>query len=123
MAPIKDLQLTYEAPNAANAFSEGDVITGSVTFTLTQQTKVKSLQVKMKAGASVWWEEDIGLTEISYSDHKEFFKVKESLVAENPKGRSTQSVAEVICFALLTPGQDDFVIIVISLIVCFLVRP
>lgn len=109
MAPIKDLQLTYEAPSAANAFSEGDIITGTVTFTLTQQTKVKSLQVKVKGGASVWWKEDIGLTEIAYSDHKEFFEVKEYLVAENPKGRPMQSVAEVICFSLLTPGQDDFV--------------
>lgn len=105
MAPIKNFQLTYEAPNAANAFSEGDVITGTVTFTLTQQTKVKSLQVKVKAGAKVWWNEGSGFDDFSYSNHKEFFEVKEYFMAENPKGRPTQSVAVVICFALLHLGR------------------
>lgn len=87
MAPIKDLQLTYEAPNPENAFSAGDVITGIVTFTVTRETKVQSLQVKLKGDAYAGVREAKGIVKF-YSDHKRFFKVKQNVVAENLKGKS-----------------------------------
>lgn len=82
MAPIKDLQLTYEAPNPENVFSAGDVITGVVTFTVTRQTKIQSLQVKMKVDAHVILPR--GSDETSHR----IFKVKQDLVSENLKGKS-----------------------------------
>lgn len=48
---VKDLQLTYKAPNTRNVFSEGDVIVGAVTFTLTREISVKSLHVKVIGGS------------------------------------------------------------------------
>lgn len=88
MAPIKDLHLTYEAPNPENAFSAGDVITGVITFTVTGETKLQSVQVKVKGDAYVSWRETKGAIDISYSDHRRFFKVKQYLVAENLNGKS-----------------------------------
>lgn len=88
MAPIKDLHLTYEAPNPENAFSAGDVITGVVTLTVTRETKMQSLQVKVKGDAYVGWRETKGGIDIFYSDHRRFFKVKQYLVTENLNGKS-----------------------------------
>lgn len=88
MPAIKDLQLTYEAPNPENAFSVEDVITGIVTFTVTRETKVQSLQVKVKGDAYVGWRKGKGVIDIYYSDHRRIFKVKQCLLAENLNGKS-----------------------------------
>lgn len=87
MSPIKDLQLICEALNKEGAFSEGDAVEGAVTFTLTKQTKVKSLLVKVKGDAHVRWTEGRRDDETTYSDHRRYFKVKQYVVAENTKGR------------------------------------
>lgn len=102
MAPVKDLQLTYKTPNTRNVFSEGDVIVGAVTFTLTREIRVKSLQAKVKGGSHVSWEESSGMTSRRYRDHYEFFKVQEYLVAEKHEGMSIQrGMAAVTCFTIL----------------------
>ncbi|XP_070689994.1 arrestin domain-containing protein 3-like [Pempheris klunzingeri] len=85
MSPIKDLSLTYEALNEENTVSQGDTITGAVSFTLTKQTKVKLLLVKAKGDARVDWSEGTGDDRRSYSAHRRYFKVKEYVFAENAK--------------------------------------
>lgn len=83
MSPIKNLQLIYKLPNADDTFSEGDLIEGTVTFTLSKQVKVKSVLVKLKGDAIVSWEEGMGDDERSYSDHRRYFKIKKYLVEQN----------------------------------------
>lgn len=100
MSPIKDLTLIYQSLNKENTFSEGDTIAGTVTLTLAEETKVKSLVVKVKGEARVHWTERRGKKTISHSDHRRYFKDKEYLVAENSNGRKNEIC--VICLLMLT---------------------
>ncbi|KAM8761073.1 arrestin domain-containing protein 3-like [Acanthopagrus schlegelii] len=90
MSPIKELKVVYEALNEEGTFSAGDTVAGTVTFTLTKDTKVKAACVKLKGDANVRWTEGSGEDEKTYSAHKRYFKVKKDLVDENgtvlPKG-------------------------------------
>ncbi|XP_029019454.1 arrestin domain-containing protein 3-like [Betta splendens] len=86
MAPIKDLNLSYEALNERGTFSAGDTLAGTLSFTLTKETKIKSLFVKAKGEARVHWTEGSGDDETSYSAHRRYFKLKELLIEENAKG-------------------------------------
>nr|XP_033476282.1 arrestin domain-containing protein 2-like [Epinephelus lanceolatus] len=90
MSPIKDLHLVYEYLNEDGTFSEGDTITGTVSFTVTEATKVKGLMVKAKGDVNVHWTRGSGDSKKSYSAHERYFKVKEYLIAETgtdlPKG-------------------------------------
>lgn len=92
MSPIKDLGLTYESLNEEGTFSEGDTLSGTLSFTLAKDTKVKCIFVKAKGEAHVHWTEGCGDSESSYSAHRRYFKVKEDLVAENAKGRLSEYV-------------------------------
>ncbi|XP_068461104.1 arrestin domain-containing protein 3-like [Clinocottus analis] len=86
MSPIKDFNLVYEALNKEDTVSQGDTIAGTVTFTLKKETKVKKLVVKVKGDARVHWTEGSGDGRRSYNAHRRYFKLKESLVAEDEKG-------------------------------------
>lgn len=91
MSPIKDFHLVYNALNSEEAFSEGDTVGGTVSFTLTKETKVKSILVKLKGQAYVSWDEGVGDDTRSYSDRRRYFKVKEYLVAAGQGSRCTFS--------------------------------
>nr|XP_046242988.1 arrestin domain-containing protein 3-like [Scatophagus argus] len=102
MSPIKDLNVIYEALHTENTFSEGDIVLGTVTFTLTKEKKV-SLFVKLKGDARVSWTEGSGDDDRSYSAHKRYFKVKEYLVAGGPKGTVLPQGAHCFNFSLKIP--------------------
>lgn len=87
MSPIKDFHLVYNVLNAEKTFSEGDTVGGTVSFTLTKESKVKSILVKLKGQADVSWDEGMGDDRRSYSDHRRYFKVKEYLVAPSQGSR------------------------------------
>lgn len=89
MSPIKELQLLCDALNSEETFSEGDPVGGTVSFTLTKETKVKCVLVKLKGEASVSWDEGTGDDKRSYSDRRRYFKVKEYLVATSKSSRWT----------------------------------
>ena len=97
MSPIKDFRMAYEALNKEGTFSAGDTVTGTVSLTLTKDTKVKSLFVKAKGEVNVSWTERIGEDQETYIAHKRYFKVKECLVTENAKGKTKKTVASLIC--------------------------
>lgn len=103
MSPIKDLNVTYEALNEENCFSEGDEIVGTVSFRLTKEAKVKSVYVKAKGDANVHWTEGSGDDERSYSDHRRYFKLKEIMVAESPKGTSIPKGIHIFKFRFKIP--------------------
>nr|XP_040051651.1 arrestin domain-containing protein 3-like [Gasterosteus aculeatus aculeatus] len=86
MSPIKDLGLVYEALNAGDTFSQGDTIAAMVTFTLTKETKLKGLSVKLKGDADVHWSEGTGDKRRSHSAHRTYLKLKDNLVAQNENG-------------------------------------
>ncbi|XP_037634780.1 arrestin domain-containing protein 3-like [Sebastes umbrosus] len=81
MSWIKDLNLDYEALNKEGTFSAGDTIIGTVTLTLTKETKVKCLMVKAKGDARIDWQECN--QDGTYNGHRRYFKLKEFLIAEN----------------------------------------
>ncbi|KAF7651427.1 hypothetical protein LDENG_00111310, partial [Lucifuga dentata] len=85
MPSVKDFSLTYDILNETGTFSEGDALTGTVSFILKKKTNVKSLFVKATGDASVHWTEGSGDHERSYSAHRRYFKVKEYLIPENSK--------------------------------------
>ncbi|XP_026177292.1 arrestin domain-containing protein 3-like isoform X2 [Mastacembelus armatus] len=106
MSPIKDFGLTYEALNEEGTFSEGDTLTGTISFALTKEIKVKSLFVKVKGDANVHWTEGSGDDERSYSAHRRYFKVKEYLIAENAKGAVLPQGLHHFKFRLKIPEGD-----------------
>ncbi|KAF7665017.1 hypothetical protein LDENG_00157760 [Lucifuga dentata] len=85
MPSVRDFSLTYNVLNETGTFSEGDTLTGTVSFMLKDQTKVKSLFVKATGDANVHWTEGGGDDESSYRAHRRYFKVKEYLIPENSK--------------------------------------
>lgn len=106
MPRIKDFRVTYEAINEEGTFSEGDTITGSVTFTLTKDTKVKGLVVKAKGDANVHWTEGSGEDQETYSAHRRYFKDKECLIPENAKGTALPKGAHHFKFKCKIPQGD-----------------
>ncbi|XP_042344583.1 arrestin domain-containing protein 3-like [Plectropomus leopardus] len=106
MSPIKNFNLVYESLNEDGTFSEGDTISGAVTFTLTKQTKVKGLMVKAKGDANVHWTEGSGEDETSYSAHKRYFKLKEYLVPKNANGTALPEGVHHFKFRFKIPQGD-----------------
>ncbi|KAM8885094.1 uncharacterized protein AB9W97_012869 [Spinachia spinachia] len=86
MSPIKGLSLVYEALNAGHTFSQGDTVAGILTFTLTKETKVKALSVKLKGDANVHWSEGTGDKRRSHNAHRTYLKLKDNLIAKNENG-------------------------------------
>ncbi|XP_047447594.1 arrestin domain-containing protein 3-like [Mugil cephalus] len=106
MSPIKDFSLTYEAINEDITFSVGDTITGTVTFNLTKDTKIKSVLVKVKGDANVRWTE-LNLTHKStFTAHIRYFKLKEYLVAENTRGTVLPKGIHVFNYRIQIPRED-----------------
>ena len=84
---VKDLTLDYGLPNAKRGFSEGDNITGTLTFELKKETKVESIFVKAKGEANVRWTEGNG--DRIYKSRQRFFKVKCYVTPPNSKGKTS----------------------------------
>ncbi|KAM8760348.1 arrestin domain-containing protein 3-like isoform 2-T2 [Acanthopagrus schlegelii] len=106
MFPIQDFKLTYKLLNKEKTFSEGDIVAGTVTFTLTRETKVKSLLVKVKGDANVHWTEGSGIRETDYKAHRRYLKVKQYLLAEKPEGTVLPHGAHRYNFSLKIPQGD-----------------
>lgn len=92
MSPIKELRVAYEAVNTDGTFSEGDIITGLVSFNLTRETKVKRITVKLKGDANVSWTEESGDDSRTYSAHRRYFKLKKDLVAAEDRGNAYNNI-------------------------------
>ncbi|XP_059193795.1 arrestin domain-containing protein 3-like [Centropristis striata] len=106
MCRIKDFNLEYTAPNRENIFSEGDTIEGTVTFTLTKDTKIKSMMVKAKGDADVRWTEGNGEDDKIYSDHRRYFLLEEYLVEKNLKGTVLPRGIHRFKFRFQIPKRD-----------------
>ncbi|KAG7489404.1 hypothetical protein JOB18_011376 [Solea senegalensis] len=106
MSPIKDLFLSYEAVNAERVFSEGDILTGTLSLTLSKDTRVKAIFVKVKGDARVKWTEGSGEDSTTYSAHIRYFKLKEYLLAENGKGTALSKGVHLFKFTFQIPYGD-----------------
>ncbi|KAM9360771.1 arrestin domain-containing protein 3-like [Symphorus nematophorus] len=106
MSPTKDFIVTYEALNKEDVFSAGDTVKGTVTFTLTKDTEVKSVHVKVKGDARVSWTEGTGDRRKRYTAHRRYCKVKQYLVAENSKGTELSKGEHRYNFTLKIPQGD-----------------
>lgn len=85
MSPIQDFDLVYNVPNSEGTFSEGDTVGGAVSFTLTKESKVKSILVKLKGEARLSWKRGMA----SNKDRRTYFKVENYLVEQNEGGGFT----------------------------------
>nr|XP_046242996.1 arrestin domain-containing protein 3-like [Scatophagus argus] len=103
MSPIKNFRVIYEALNNEHTFTAGDVVVGAVTFTLTEETKLKKLKVKVKGEARVHWSEGTGERKRSHSAHTSYFKAKEYLAEE---GTVLPQGAHSFNFKLKIPEGD-----------------
>ncbi|XP_023138109.1 arrestin domain-containing protein 3-like [Amphiprion ocellaris] len=106
MSPIKDLNLTYQALNEQGTFSAGDTISGTVSFILTKDTKVKSVAVKAKGDAHVHWTEGTGDDKKTYTAHRRYFKEKEYCVAEKDSGTVLSKGPHQFKFNFRIPQED-----------------
>ncbi|XP_033182015.1 arrestin domain-containing protein 3-like [Anabas testudineus] len=86
MSEIKDFNVTYETLNEEGTFSEGDIVPGTVSFTLTKDTKVRSIFVKSTGEAHVHWTDYSDEYQTSNSAHRKYFEFKEFLFIEDAKG-------------------------------------
>uniref|UniRef100_A0A3B3BLJ4 Arrestin C-terminal-like domain-containing protein n=1 Tax=Oryzias melastigma TaxID=30732 RepID=A0A3B3BLJ4_ORYME len=77
------LTIEYDSLNEEGTFSEGDIMTGIVTLTLRKDTKVKSLFVKLKGDADVFWSETSEERNDEYSAHTRYFKLKQSVTPKD----------------------------------------
>ncbi|XP_017162109.1 arrestin domain-containing protein 3-like [Poecilia reticulata] len=106
MFRINDLRIICEDANRDGPFSEGDTVTGLVSFNLSKQTKVKSVSVKLKGDGQVHWTEGSGDDERSYSASKRYLKVKEYLVMEKTEGSVLPQGTNQFMFRLRIPQED-----------------
>uniref|UniRef100_A0A3B3BKV6 Arrestin C-terminal-like domain-containing protein n=1 Tax=Oryzias melastigma TaxID=30732 RepID=A0A3B3BKV6_ORYME len=91
MPSVKSLTIEYDSLNEEGTFSEGDIMTGIVTLTLRKDTKVKSLFVKLKGDADVFWSETSEERNDEYSAHTRYFKLKQSVTPKDSDGESMPS--------------------------------
>ncbi|XP_034096198.1 arrestin domain-containing protein 3-like [Gymnodraco acuticeps] len=106
MSPIKDFIVSYEASNEKGFISQGDTIAGTVTFTLSKETVLKVLVVKVKGNARVHWTEGTGDRRKSRTAHRRYLKLKEYLVPENDKGTALPKGANCFKFRFTIPQED-----------------
>ncbi|XP_028313559.1 arrestin domain-containing protein 3-like [Gouania willdenowi] len=106
MAPINDFEVLYEAPNKEGTFSEGDTITGTVSFNLSKETKVKSVTVKAMGETSVHWTKGTGDRKKRVSAYRPYFKVKDNLVAKSEQETRLPKGPHNFKFKLQIPNGD-----------------
>ncbi|XP_041643929.1 arrestin domain-containing protein 3-like [Cheilinus undulatus] len=107
MSPIKDMKLAYLALNEMNVFTAGDTIAGTLTFTLTEDTKVKSLSVKAKGRAHVHWTDGTGDRRRSHTANRIYFKAKHTIVEKKSDDTVLSKGDYCHKFSLQIP-QGDF---------------
>uniref|UniRef100_A0A3P9M0N3 Arrestin domain-containing protein 3 n=1 Tax=Oryzias latipes TaxID=8090 RepID=A0A3P9M0N3_ORYLA len=84
MPSSRSVTIEHDSLNEQGTFSVGDIITGTVTVTLSKKTKVKLLFVKVKGDANVHWtESDQDHNDEVYSAHTRYFKLKQCLIPED----------------------------------------
>lgn len=111
MSPIKDFKLIYEAANQEGTFSAGDTIVGTATFKLSDETKVKSIAVKVKGEARVHWTEGTGDHKRTHSDHRTYFKEKVYMVEKHGKSRPRNLFNLLARFATPTGCAVNYIIL------------
>lgn len=88
MPAVSSFVVSYNALNEAGTFSEGDIITGTVTLQLSKETKVQKLFVKAKGDANTHWTKKKGDRTYTYSAHRRYFKLKQFLTPEGSEGNA-----------------------------------
>ncbi|XP_062273182.1 arrestin domain-containing protein 3-like [Scomber scombrus] len=106
MSPIKEFSLSYEALNKQGVFTNGDTVTGILTLTLSKETKVKSLVVKITGEGSVRWAHGVGDDRRIYRDNKDYIKVKEYLIKEDAKDNVLPEGVHHLKFSIQIPQED-----------------
>uniref|UniRef100_A0A3Q2QCZ1 Arrestin domain-containing protein 4 n=1 Tax=Fundulus heteroclitus TaxID=8078 RepID=A0A3Q2QCZ1_FUNHE len=87
MTTIKKIEITYNAINANNTFTNGDVVCGQVTVEMAKDCQIDSLYIKFKGKAEVRWTERHGQTTHVYHSKDKYFSVRQYFIRDkNSKG-------------------------------------
>ncbi|CAJ1068527.1 arrestin domain-containing protein 3-like [Xyrichtys novacula] len=78
MSPVKNLVLKYDALNEENSFTDGDTITGTFSFTLTEKTEIKSICVRVSGLMHVYSIKNGFLS----TQERDYFDIQEILVGK-----------------------------------------
>ncbi|XP_077572221.1 arrestin domain-containing protein 3-like isoform X2 [Stigmatopora nigra] len=94
---IKNFNINFNALNANNTFSSGDLLTGQISFEVAKECKVESLYVKFKGKAEVLWTERHGQSTVTYHSKNKYFSIKHYFIQDGSTGKD-----------LLYPGCHEF---------------
>ncbi|KAM4578933.1 arrestin domain-containing protein 3-like [Fundulus diaphanus] len=106
MPTVDSFTLSCDALNEENTFSEGDVVTGQVTLSLSKETKVKKLFVKAKGDADVRWTRKSGDRTHTYYAHRRYFKLKQHLIPEDSEETVLPEGIHVYKFSFKIPSEN-----------------
>lgn len=104
MPAITSFTIGYYALNEDRTFSEGDILTGLLTLNLEKQVGIRSLFVKVKGDANVYWTER-GSTITSYSTHRRLFKMKQWIIQDETEGTVLPPGSHVFKFSFKIPER------------------
>ncbi|XP_029999705.1 arrestin domain-containing protein 3-like [Sphaeramia orbicularis] len=104
MPTITSFTISYYALNKDRTFSEGDILTGLLTLNLEKEIGIRSLFVKVKGDADVYWTERSS-TITSYSTHRRLFKMKQCLIPEETQGTVLPPGSHVFKFSFKMPER------------------
>lgn len=111
---IKDFNINFNALNENNSISQGDLMTGHISFVLTKATKIDSIAMALTGRANVHWSTDGGgsrkrrRSRTHYSAKLDFFKFKSVIVHSNNAvgGMQLQPGRHVYPFTCQLPHGD-----------------
>lgn len=95
---VKEFTLSYDAINEERTFSEGDCITGKVTMELSRETKIKSLSIKAKGMAMVFYSKKTSKTK--------YLKMKEYMIEKTSKGNVFPPGTHIFPFSIRIPQES-----------------
>ncbi|XP_018608558.1 arrestin domain-containing protein 3-like [Scleropages formosus] len=78
---VKSISVSYNPVNKQNTFSNGDVLAGRVVVVIAKETKIKTLLVKVRGKAEVFWTEQQGYRIDIYDAKQKCLKLDKILLS------------------------------------------
>ncbi|XP_077456877.1 uncharacterized protein LOC144074356 [Stigmatopora argus] len=83
---IKDFNINFNALNANNTFSSGDLLTGQISFDLSKATKIRSIKMCLTGKVDVHWTSGSKKNKRHYYAKIDFFNLKSMILHEGAVG-------------------------------------
>ncbi|XP_077572220.1 arrestin domain-containing protein 3-like isoform X1 [Stigmatopora nigra] len=83
---IKNFNINFNALNANNTFSSGDLLTGQISFDLSKATKIRSIKMCLAGKADVHWTSGSKKNKRHYYAKIDFFNLTSMILQEGAVG-------------------------------------